>query len=414
MQIPSMQEMLEAGIHFGHQKSRWNPKMRNYIFMTRNGIHIIDLKKSRVLLEDACNLIARTVASGKSILFVATKKQGRECLKEHAVRCGQYYVTERWMGGMLTNFKTISKGIQTLIELEEAEKEGFPASMTKKEILKKRRQREKLEKDLTGIRYMKQLPGAVVVVDIKKEQIAVREARKLNIPCIGMVDTNCDPTEVDYPIPGNDDAIKSISLIIGTLADYVLLGAEGAAPDTEKEKLIPTDDTTDAVESEEKEITAAKPEKKTTVAKPEKKATAAKPEKKITAAKPEKKATAAKPEKKTTAAKSEKKATAAKPEKKTTAAKPEKKTAAAKPEKKTTAAKPEKKTTVAKPEKKKAAAKSEKTTVVKPAKKTTARKTEKKTTAEKITEDAATDTASVNEKPKDAQDEGKDSVNNVR
>ncbi|MCK4671288.1 MAG: 30S ribosomal protein S2, partial [Candidatus Aegiribacteria sp.] len=270
MEIPSMQEMLEAGIHFGHQKSRWNPKMRNYIFMARNGIHIIDLKKSRALLEDASNLIARTVASGKSILFVATKKQGRECLKEHAIRCGQYYVTERWMGGMLTNFKTISKGIETLIELEKAEKEGFPASMTKKEILKKRRQREKLEKDLTGIRHMKKLPGAIVVVDIKKEQIAVREARKLNIPCIGIVDTNCDPTEVDYPIPGNDDAIKSISLIIGTLADYVLLGAEGAAPDISMEKLIPTDDTTDAVESEEKKTAAAKPEKKTAAAKPEK------------------------------------------------------------------------------------------------------------------------------------------------
>ncbi len=345
MEIPSMQEMLEAGIHFGHQKSRWNPKMRNYIFMARNGIHIIDLKKSRALLEDASNLIARTVASGKSVLFVATKKQGRECLKEHAIRCGQYYVTERWMGGMLTNFKTISKGIETLIELEKAEKDGFPASMTKKEILQKRRKREKLEKDLSGIRHMKKLPGAVVVVDIKKEQIAVREARKLNIPCIGMVDTNCDPTEVDYPIPGNDDAIKSISLIIGTLADHVLLGAEGAAPDTSMEKLIPTDDITDAVE----------------------------------------------PEKKTAAAKPEKKTAAAKPEKKTTVAKPEKKTAAAKPEKKTTAAKPEKKTADT------------------PAKKTTARKTEKKTAAEETVVDTSTDTASVNEKPKEAQEEGKES-----
>lgn len=228
MKIPSMKEMLEAGIHFGHQKSRWNPKMKNYIFMARNGIHIIDLKKSRTLLEDAANLIAKTVASGKSVLFVATKKQGRECLKEHAIRCGQYYVTERWMGGMLTNFRTISKGIQTLIELEQAEKDGYPASLTKKEILRKKRHREKLEKDLTGIRHMKNLPGAIIVVDIKKEQIAVREARNLKIPCIGIVDTNCDPTEVDYPIPGNDDAIKSISMIVGTLADYALLGAEGS------------------------------------------------------------------------------------------------------------------------------------------------------------------------------------------
>jgi len=226
-----MKEMLEAGIHFGHQKSRWNPKMKNYIFMARNGIHIIDLKKSRVMLEDAANLVSKIVASGKSVLFVATKKQGRECLKEHALRCGQYYVTERWMGGMLTNFGTISKGIQTLNDLEKAEKEGYPASLTKKEILSKKRKREKLEKDLTGIRDMKSLPGVVIVVDIKKEQIAVREARKLRIPCIGIVDTNCDPTEVDYPIPGNDDAIKSISMIVGTLADYAILGAEGSGSD---------------------------------------------------------------------------------------------------------------------------------------------------------------------------------------
>lgn len=228
MQIPSMQEMLEAGIHFGHQKSRWNPKMRNYIFMARNGIHIIDLKKSRVLLEDAANLVAKTVSSGKSVLFVATKKQGRECVREHAVRAGQYYVTERWMGGMLTNFSTISQGIETLVELEKLEKEGYPPSLTKKEILRKKRHYEKLEKDLSGIRHMKELPGVVVVVDIKKEQIAVWEARKLGIPCVGIVDTNCDPTEVDYPIPGNDDAIKSISMIMGTLADFALLGAEGA------------------------------------------------------------------------------------------------------------------------------------------------------------------------------------------
>ncbi|MFO8183121.1 MAG: 30S ribosomal protein S2 [Candidatus Aegiribacteria sp.] len=240
MQIPSMQEMLEAGIHFGHQKSRWNPKMRNYIFMARNGIHIIDLKKSREMLEDAANLVAKTVASGKSVLFVATKKQGRECVREHAVRCGQFFVTERWMGGMLTNFATISGGIQTLVELEKLEKEGYPGSLTKKEILRKKRHRDKLEKDLSGIRDMKELPGVIVVVDIKKEQIAVREARKLNIPCVGIVDTNCDPTEVDYPIPGNDDAIKSISMIVGTMADYALLGAEGARSRDEEEK--PADD----------------------------------------------------------------------------------------------------------------------------------------------------------------------------
>jgi small subunit ribosomal protein S2 len=311
MQIPSMQEMLEAGIHFGHQKSRWNPKMKNYIFMSRNGIHIIDLKKSRVLLEDAANLVAKTVASGKSILFVATKKQGRECLKEHALRCGQFYVTERWMGGMLTNFKTISNGIKTLVALEKAEKEGFPSSLTKKEILRKRRHREKLEKDLTGIREMKKLPGAVVVVDIKKEQIAVHEARKLGIPCIGMVDTNCDPTQVDYPIPGNDDAIKSISLIIGTLADYALLGAEGggrgsqeiqpeepAAKDQKKETASQDKTDTTEADSKKKETKPEKTVKKTVEAKPKKKTTKAVTEKK-TAAKPVKKTKAA-PAKKVT------------------------------------------------------------------------------------------------------------------
>lgn len=273
MQIPSMQEMLEAGIHFGHQKSRWNPKMRNFIFMARNGIHIIDLKKSREMLEDAANLVAKTVASGKSVLFVATKKQGRECVKEHAVRCGQFFVTERWMGGMLTNFATISGGIQALVELEKLEKEGYPGSLTKKEILRKKRHREKLEKDLSGIRDMKQLPGVIVVVDIKKEQIAVREARKLNIPCVGIVDTNCDPTEVDYPIPGNDDAIKSISMIVGTLADHALLGAEGARsrgeeepakdvdakPPKESVPVAPADDAGDDNEDDDEPIKDRKP-----------------------------------------------------------------------------------------------------------------------------------------------------------
>jgi len=294
MEIPSMKDMLEAGIHFGHQKSRWNPKMKNYIFMARNGIHIIDLKKSRVMLEDAANLVAKTVASGKSVLFVATKKQGRECLMEHALRCGQYYVTERWMGGMLTNFNTISKGIQTLVELEKAEKEGYPASLTKKEILRKKRHREKLEKDLTGIRNMKKLPGVVIVVDIKKEQIAVREARKLKIPCIGIVDTNCDPTEVDYPIPGNDDAIKSISMIVGTLADHALLGAEGTG----------SDDTGDAGIAE---ATQEKKEEEPKKAPAEKKKPAAAKSAKTTAAKT-KTADTRKPEKATVSKKTEKKA----------------------------------------------------------------------------------------------------------
>ncbi len=318
MQIPSMKEMLEAGIHFGHQKSRWNPKMKSYIFMARNGIHIIDLKKSRALLEDAANLVAKTVASGKSILFVATKKQGRECLKEHAIRCGQYYVTERWMGGMLTNFRTISKGIQTLIELEAAEKDGYPASLTKKEILRKKRHREKLEKDLTGIRHMKKLPGAIIVVDIKKEQIAVWEARNLKIPCIGIVDTNCDPTQVDYPIPGNDDAIKSISMIVGTLADYAILGAEGASSEAaDAETLVemtkkPADEKPKEAASEKETPKTAKPAKKKTTKKAsektEKKPSASKPAPKTAAKKTTKKAAVEDTAPKTAAKKTTKKA----------------------------------------------------------------------------------------------------------
>lgn len=336
MKIPSMKEMLEAGIHFGHQKSRWNPKMKNYIFMARNGIHIIDLKKSRALLEDAANLVSKTVASGKSVLFVATKKQGRECLKEHALRCGQYYVTERWMGGMLTNFGTISKGIETLNDLEKAEKEGYPASLTKKEILRKKRQREKLEKDLTGIRNMKKLPGVVIVVDIKKEQIAVREARKLNIPCIGIVDTNCDPTEVDYPIPGNDDAIKSISMIVGTLADFALLSAEGAGSE-ESDAAAAEEISEETIEDVSKKAAAEEAEKKKPeTKKPVRKKTTSKAPEKTVSKESDEDAAKVKTEKKAASKKSGKK-TAAKTTKKTTVKKaPKKKTTEAVEEVKTT------------------------------------------------------------------------------
>ncbi len=227
MQIPSIQDLLEAGVHFGHQEKRWNPRMKNYIFMARNGIHIIDLKKTQRNLEDAINLVSRIVASGKDVLFVATKKQGRESVREHAERSGMFYMTERWLGGTLTNYNTIYKSILRLQELEDMEKKGWPQGFKKREILQKTREMERINKYLMGIRHMKGIPGAVIVVDIKKESIAVKEARKLGIPCIALVDTNCDPTEVDYPIPANDDAIKSIDLIVGALADAALLGAEG-------------------------------------------------------------------------------------------------------------------------------------------------------------------------------------------
>jgi small subunit ribosomal protein S2 len=227
MQIPSIQDLLEAGVHFGHQEKRWNPRMKNYIFMARNGIHIIDLKKTRRNLEDAVNLVSRIVAGGKDVLFVATKKQGRESVREHAERSGMFYMTERWLGGTLTNYNTIYKSILRLRELEDMEKKGWSQGFKKREILQKTREMERINKYLMGIRHMKGIPGAVIVVDIKKEAIAVKEARKLGIPCIALVDTNCDPTEVDYPIPANDDAIKSIDLIVGALADAALLGAEG-------------------------------------------------------------------------------------------------------------------------------------------------------------------------------------------
>jgi len=285
MQIPTLEQMLEAGIHFGHQKGRWNPKMRKYIFMERNGIHIIDLKKTQKLLEDAANIVAKTVASGKGVLFVSTKKQGKECIKENAVRCGQPYVTERWMGGMLTNFQTISKNIKTLELLEKEERDGYAQSIKKKEILRKERQKRKLVRDLTGIRNMKNLPGVIIVVDIKKEHIAVAEARKLKIPCIGIVDTNCDPTEVDYPIPANDDAIKSITTIISTLADFVLLGAEGQVKYQEEQKLE-AEKQAEIAEAEKKTVAEKTAPKKTETKKtPAKKAVPKKAETKKAPAK---------------------------------------------------------------------------------------------------------------------------------
>lgn len=227
MQIPSVQDLMEAGAHFGHQEKRWNPRMKNYIFMSRNGIHIIDLKKTQKNLEDAINLVSKVVAGGKDVLFVATKKQGRESVREHAERSGMFYMTERWLGGTLTNYNTIFKSIRRLEELEDMEKKGWPRGFKKREILQKTREMERINKYLRGIRHMKGLPGVIVVVDIRKESIAVQEARNLGIPCVAMVDTNCDPTEVDYPVPSNDDAIKSIDLIIGSLADAALLGSEG-------------------------------------------------------------------------------------------------------------------------------------------------------------------------------------------
>jgi small subunit ribosomal protein S2 len=219
-------DLIEAGAHFGHLTRRWNPKMKPYIFMERNGIHIIDLKKSQALLEGACNALTNIVAEGKRILFVGTKKQAKDVIIEEARRCGQFYVGERWLGGMLTNFTTIRKSVKRLTNIEKMESDGTYDKITKKETLVLDREKEKLSDILSGVVEMTRLPGALYVVDIKKEEIAVKEAKRLGIPVFAIVDTNCDPATVDYPIPANDDAIKSIQTITKIIADAVLEGSE--------------------------------------------------------------------------------------------------------------------------------------------------------------------------------------------
>jgi small subunit ribosomal protein S2 len=222
-------ELLAAGCHFGHLTRRWNPKMRPYIFMERNGIHIIDLMKTKSLLDDASNAIAKVVAEGKRVLFVGTKKQAKDILREEAVRCGQFYVSERWLGGCLTNFTTIRKSVKRLTNIEKMESDGTFDKITKKEGLFLSREKEKLNKVLSGIVEMTRLPGAIFVVDIKKEAIAVKEARRLGVPIFAIVDTNCDPEAVDYVIPANDDAIKSVQVVTRAFADAVLMGKERSA-----------------------------------------------------------------------------------------------------------------------------------------------------------------------------------------
>ncbi len=221
-------ELLAAGCHFGHLTRRWNPKMRPYIFMERNGIHIIDLMKTSLLLDEACNAIGNIVSEGKRILFIGTKKQAVEVVKEEAIRTGQFYVTERWLGGFLTNFTTIRKSVKRLTNIEKMESDGTFDKITKKEILFLQREKEKLNKVLSGIVDMTRLPGAIFVIDVKKESIAVKEAKRLGVPVFAIVDTNCDPDEVDYVVPANDDAIKSIQVITKAIGDAILLGRERA------------------------------------------------------------------------------------------------------------------------------------------------------------------------------------------
>jgi small subunit ribosomal protein S2 len=227
MPVISMKQLLEAGVHFGHQTRRWNPKMARYIFTERNGIYIIDLQKTVGKVDEAYNFIRSVAAEGKTVLFVGTKKQAQESIKEEAIRSGQFYVNERWLGGMLTNFPTIQKRIDYLRSLERMEEDGTFEVLPKKEVSKLRAEKAKLERFLGGIKDMKRLPGALFIVDPRKERIAVAEARLLKIPIVAIVDTNCDPDEIDYVIPGNDDAIRAVKLLAAKMADAVIEANQG-------------------------------------------------------------------------------------------------------------------------------------------------------------------------------------------
>jgi len=227
MSVVNMKQLLEAGVHFGHQTRRWNPKMAPYIFTERNGIYVIDLQKTVQKLEEAYAFIKNLVMEGGTLLFVGTKKQAQAAIEEEAVRCGMFYVNQRWLGGMLTNFSTISRRIQRLKELEAMEEDGSFEVLPKKEVIQLRLEREKLTKFLKGIKDMSALPDALFIVDPRKERIAISEARKLGIPIVAIVDTNCDPDEIDYVIPGNDDAIRAVTLITSKVADAVLEGKQG-------------------------------------------------------------------------------------------------------------------------------------------------------------------------------------------
>ncbi len=235
MSVISMKQLLEAGVHFGHQTRKWNPKMAKYIFTARNDIHIINLEETSVLIDKAYNFVRDVVASGKSVLFVGTKKQAQDAIKEEAERCGMYYVNNRWLGGCLTNFKTIRLRIERLNKLNQMEKVGEFNLLPKKEVAILKHEREKLEANLGGIKDMREMPGVIFVVDSTKEHICVKEAKALGIPLVGLIDTNCDPSNIDYVIPGNDDAIRSVKLIASAIADAVIEAREGVSLNKEEE-----------------------------------------------------------------------------------------------------------------------------------------------------------------------------------
>ena len=243
MAVVAMKQLLEAGVHFGHQTRRWDPKMAEYIFQARNGIHIIDLQKTSKKIDEAYKFVKDQVEAGNDVLFVGTKKQAQECMKEAAIKAGMFYVDQRWLGGMLTNFGTIQKRINRLKSLEAMEVDGTFERLPKKEVIKLKAEREKLDKNLGGIKDMGKLPGVLFIIDPKKERIAILEARKLNIPIVGLIDTNCNPYDVDYPIPGNDDAIRSVKLIAEVIANAAIEAKQGetvemAAEDQTEEQVV--------------------------------------------------------------------------------------------------------------------------------------------------------------------------------
>ena len=232
MSVVAMKQLLEAGVHFGHQTRRWDPRMEEYIFQARNGIHIIDLQKTSKKLDDAYEFVRAQAEEGKNILFVGTKKQAQECVKEAAEKCGMFYINERWLGGTLTNFPTIRTRVERLTELERMEEDGTFDILPKKEVALLRKEMDKLNKNLGGIKEMTEIPDVMFIVDPKKEHIAILEAKKLNIPVVGLIDTNCNPNDVDYVIPGNDDAIRAVKLMTDVMANAVIEGRQGESFDT--------------------------------------------------------------------------------------------------------------------------------------------------------------------------------------
>jgi len=257
MSVVSMKQLLEAGVHFGHQTRRWNPKMAPYIYMERNGIYIIDLQKTVRKLEDAYNFVRSVSEQGGSVLFVGTKKQAQDAIREEAERVGMYFVNARWLGGMLTNFKTMRMRIERLAQLRKMQDDGTFDILPKKEVIKLTNEINKLEKYLGGVKDMKKLPAALFIIDPRKERNAIAEARKLGIPIVAIVDTNCDPDEIDYIIPGNDDAIRAIRLIASAMANAVMEGRQGADAEAEEEEAQETPEITPAVAAETDEPAAA-------------------------------------------------------------------------------------------------------------------------------------------------------------